>query len=506
MLRKMRYGAVSVAIVLGGSLLLSGCGSSATANQGNVTKPTNNSANSTSAKQGQSFTGTITMYADQYGPSAKVKTTKLTELAKQYEQSLPGITIKFIQVPAGSNYDTWVRTKAAGGQLPDILYGLYSDINSSIAKGVFVKLNPFLNQPDPYVSGKTWLQDLNPRIMSETAASDGSNYVINGDYVGQGMFYNKVDFTKAGITTPPKTWTEFVADSKKLKAAGITPVFLDMSTKGEGEFTWFSRLIYTNLYHNDYNTLRYTGTSTVNAEDAVIAIKKGVFSNKSPRWMEFWKLMKGYYPYLEKNATGVTGTGDLAFRAFSTGQSAMYFGGSWTPKQMKSANVKFAYGSFPDPYPTKGNIPYATNFNSSAAVGGPGGQLQYGIATPKADHKMTTAKEKACVDFLEYITTPENDSAIVNSLGTFVPTVVGSKPLPALASLADLSNQPLESVFGGINLSPQELDTIFRAFQGYLLGQTSLDSFGKSAEAAMNKAADQLIQKNHWDLSKYGVK
>ncbi|QQE77946.1 ABC transporter substrate-binding protein [Alicyclobacillus sp. SO9] len=495
MMKRLKYGIVSVAVVVGGSLLLSGCGSTNSAQTSN-----------SSGGKNKPFKGTITMYADQYGPSAKVKTTKLTELAKQYEKSHPGITIKFIQVPAGSSYGTWVKTKAAGGQLPDILWEQWLNVNSTLPKNILVNLNPYLKQADPYVSGKTWEQDLNPKLMAQTAAANGDSYLVHGDYVGQGMFYNKADFAKVGISQPPKTWAQFISDSKKLKNAGITPVFLDMSTKGEGEFTWFSRLIYTNLFHNQYNTLRYTGTPALNNEDQVIAIKKGVFSNKNPRWMAFWQMMKNFYPYLEKNATGVSGQGDLAFRAFSTGKAAMYFGGSWTPSQLKSTKVSFKWGTFPDPVPSKTTTKYATSFNSSAAVGGPNGQLQYGIASPKADHKMTTSKEQACVNWLEYITTPKHDSTIVNSKGIFVPTVVGSKPLPSLSSLANLSSQPLESNMGGIDLNQQELDAIFRAFQGYVLGQTSLKSFGNTAEAAMTKAANTLIQQNHWNLSKYGVK
>ncbi len=34
-----------------------------------------------------------------------------------------------------------------------------------------------------------------------------------------GLYYNKAEFAAAGITSPPATWTEFVADAKKLTKA-----------------------------------------------------------------------------------------------------------------------------------------------------------------------------------------------------------------------------------------------------------------------------------------------
>lgn len=487
------YGTLSISIVLGASALLSGCSAS------HSSKASNDSSTGP-------FKGTITMYADQYGPSATVKSTELMTLAKQFESQNPGVTISFVQVPAASSYDTWVMTKASAGQLPDIAYEEYQNIGGTIPDNVFVNLDPYLNQNDPYVKGKTWDQVMNPKIMDETEAPDGNSYLIHGDYVGQGMFYNKTDFKKAGITSVPTTWSQFITDCNKLKSAGITPVFLDMSPNGEGEFTWFSRLLYTNIFANQYKSLLYTGDTAMGTEDQVIAIKKGVFSPSNPKWMEFWQVMKNFATNdLESDPTGVSGTGDLAFKAFSTGQAGMYFGGSWTPASLQSANVNFKWGAFPDPSPVTGDFQYATNFNSSNAVGSPDGQLQYGIASSKADKSMTPAKEKMAVKWLQFITTPKNDSTIVNDLGTFVPTVVGSKPLASLTSLAKLSNGSSESIFGGIDLTNQELDKIFRAFQSYMLGQISLQTFGQTAGAAMTQTANQLISQNKWDLSKYGI-
>ena len=53
-----------------------------------------------------------------------------------------------------------------------------------------------------------------------------------------GFWYNKALFTKAGITAPPTTWDELLADVGKLKDAGITPIALGGKDKWPGMFWW----------------------------------------------------------------------------------------------------------------------------------------------------------------------------------------------------------------------------------------------------------------------------
>lgn len=69
----------------------------------------------------------------------------------------------------------------------------------------------------------------------KTAYGDGifSAFTVNGKIYGMptsvlpgGIYYSKDLFAKAGITTPPTTTDELVADVQKLKSAGITPIAL----------------------------------------------------------------------------------------------------------------------------------------------------------------------------------------------------------------------------------------------------------------------------------------
>jgi raffinose/stachyose/melibiose transport system substrate-binding protein len=62
-----------------------------------------------------------------------------------------------------------------------------------------------------------------------------------------GVWYNKKLFSQVGISAPPATWDEFLADVGKLKAAGVTPLAI------AGKDKWPSMHLWT------YLTLRIGG-------------------------------------------------------------------------------------------------------------------------------------------------------------------------------------------------------------------------------------------------------
>ncbi|WEG11066.1 ABC transporter substrate-binding protein [Pullulanibacillus sp. KACC 23026] len=466
--------------------------------------------NSTSTTANGKFKGTITMYAGNYSPTAVLQAnqkpaTELKKLADEYYKKT-GVKIEFIKgLPASQDYMTWVRTKAAGGQLPDVIWSQWYDANSSLAQGTLQDLSKYYKQPDPYADNKPWSSLLNSQIVSETKAPNGSSYVLNGDYVGTATFYNKDAFKKAGITTLPETWSEFIDACKKLKAAGYTPFSWDLASTPTGmdRLTWLSRLFYTNFYSSEYKQLLFTGNETMTTEDQVIAIKKGIFGPKNKKWLALYPIIKSFSQYWQKDYTGGDSNGQGNMLAFVKGNVGMYFDGSWAASQIASAKPSFNWGSFKNPYPDPSTSQYATNFDSSASIGGPSSAFQFAVASQKADNTITPAKEKAIIDWLMFITTPEHDQSIVNELGQYVPTVKGAQAIPALKNLSALTNKPLNSVFGGINLTEEEQDAIYRAFQSYITGDVTLNQFAQTCDTQMNQAADKLIAQNHWDLSKY---
>lgn len=459
----------------------------------------------------EEFEGTISMYAGSYSPNKILNENQepvkvLKNLAEEYQKENPGIEIKFVEgLPADQDYMTWVRTKASGGQLPDVIWLQWYHANSALAEGVLTDLSEYLDDPNPYVDGKKWNELLNKQIISDTKAPDGSTYIINGDYVGTATYYNKEAFEKAGIEALPTTWSEFIEACQKLEEAGYIPTAWNLASTptGRDRITWLTRLFYTNFYADEYDVLRYTGNEGITVQDQVIAIKKGVFGPENEKWRAIWPILKEFSQYWQPDFTGSDSNGQGNMLAFLTGEVGMYFDGSWAVQQIRSAEPDFEWGSFKNPYPDPKTSEFATDFDSSASIGGPSAGFQYAVPTNKANNSLTPAKEKAIIDWLMYLTTPEHNEALVNELGENVPTVVGAEPIEELKDLSSLADQPLQSVFGGINMEQKELDAIFRAFQGYVLGNTSLEEFMEVADTEMKKAADEIIRKEGWDLSEY---
>jgi len=78
-----------------------------------------------------------------------------------------------------------------------------------------------------------YLQDITAAIAdwSDTLGGALSIYSYNGKAYGVpwdmgmiGFWYNKAAFTKAGISAPPTTWSEFLTDVQMLKDSGIAPL------------------------------------------------------------------------------------------------------------------------------------------------------------------------------------------------------------------------------------------------------------------------------------------
>lgn len=123
----------------------------------------------------------------------------------------------------------------------------YKKLNPKVAQITYKKLDPdtYKNEiieslaadrgPDIILIQSSWLAGFSDKIVSAPAdviseQSFRNEFVdvVAQDYVKQGkiyatplsvdnlaLFYNKDIFNQAGITDPPKNWTEFVADVKK---------------------------------------------------------------------------------------------------------------------------------------------------------------------------------------------------------------------------------------------------------------------------------------------------
>ncbi|TAM71156.1 MAG: carbohydrate ABC transporter substrate-binding protein [Microbacteriaceae bacterium] len=161
-------------------------------------------------------------------------------------EKLTGAKVNLVTIP--DPYEQSVLTKIATGDKPDVAF--WQPSNSELTV-INAKANL---QP---LDGAPWLKKVDPALRDAAGIVDGTRYaaLISTPAV-VGMYYNKADFAKAGITTTPSSIPEMITDAKKLKAAGITP-FYD-AAKDQWPTQWFTQSLLANAskagYYKDVNT------------------------------------------------------------------------------------------------------------------------------------------------------------------------------------------------------------------------------------------------------------
>lgn len=451
--------------------------------------------------------GTITMYVQDYTPNwpgVERPLKVFQQIASEYEKKYPGIKVKFSTVPIPDN-DTNIRVKAAAGELFDIYWAQAASLNSTLPRGVAVDLAPAFRQPNPYIPGnRAWQDAMNKTVLAESRAPGGPVYVLSGDQVAYTIFYNKDLFRKAGISKPPTSFSELLATSRKLKAAGIAPVHAVPA------YPWWSTYFLSDLYSKDYARLTgFDGQPGQSALDEVVAISKGVLSPKDDRFMSWWPTFKQFTDLWPKDylTLDVGKNYDAFTQDFVGGKAAMAYEGSYSARTLKDLGVKFEVGAFNFPKLSKKESRYATGANVANAFGGTG-SFQYALSTPLANKTMREAgKPEAVLDWMRYFGTPKNLQRLTAENGSYVPTWPGTTAKLALdfdsSALKAQISQPRRALNVGsasANLGWVDMQRIFGLYLG---GNITLDQAKVQVQTLLDRTAADYVRKNKVDLSKY---
>ena len=451
--------------------------------------------------------GTITMVASDYTPNFPGQTRPLKvfqQIASEYEKKYPGIKIKFHTEPIPDT-NTMIRVKAAAGELFDVYWAQAYSLNSTLPKGVAADLAPAFRQPNPYIPGnKAWQDVMDKAQLAESRTPAGEVYTLSGDKVVYTIFYNKDLFKKAGISKVPASWTELIAASKKLQAAGVYPMHAVPA------YPWWSRHFLTDLYSKDYAKLTgYDGLPGQSPLDEAVAIHKGILTPKDDRFMSWWPTMKQFTDTWPRDyLTADPGKNYDAFQDFVGQKEAMLYEGSYKTREMLDAGVKFPVGAFNFPRLTKKESKYATGVNTANAYTGTGG-FQYAMSTPLANKSMREkGKTEAVLDWMRFFGTPRNLQRLTTEQGTYVPTWPGTTARLTLSNLDSAAiqaqiKQPERSIGmanASANLGWGDMQRIFGL---YLSGNITLDQAKKQAQTVLDRAAADYARKNKVDLSKY---
>ncbi|MGM9337071.1 ABC transporter substrate-binding protein [Streptomyces murinus] len=328
--------------------------------------------------------------------SAPNEVAAVKSLVAGFEKAHPNIHVHIVGNMTDDKINQALRT--GGGDAPDVISSFTTNnVGKFCSSGALIDLNPFLKKAgiDP---ARTF-----PKAMNEYTQFDGDRCTVPllGD--AYGLYYNKTAFAKAGIQQPPRTWSEFEADAKRLtlpagdsyKQLGFMPDYHGWETTTEHYFGQFSPTYFT-----------ADGKSNV-AEDP--SFKQGFALQK--------RLVDelGGFQKLERFRSTL---GDEwgAKHPFHTGQVAMQLDGEWRLGMAEQAKPKFEIGVAPLPVPDDQKDQYGKGYITGTITG---------IAA-------TSRKQNAAWEFVKYIST-DTDAVVGFANGIHnVPSTLAALKSPKL--------------------------------------------------------------------------
>ncbi len=180
-LRRLRWMLAATATTSAVALALTGCsGGSGSADGGNVTLT----------------------FSQWWAP--EMPSGALQKIVDDFHKANPKITIKLISAPFAS-LQTQTISQAASGTLPDIIGLDGSWVNPLYKQGALYNLTDAMKKAN-----------YDDSELASQVAFKGSTYMIPVVNFVYPLFTNDTILSKAGITTPPTTWSEFSADAKKI--------------------------------------------------------------------------------------------------------------------------------------------------------------------------------------------------------------------------------------------------------------------------------------------------
>ena len=452
------------------------------------------------------------------GPITAADNAGLKQLTDQYEAAHANVTVQWLPNNTASitQANATLESQASGASAPDLVWEQYGPVTSgALPSGLLQNIKPYLEKPNPYVAGNSsWLSLFSASTIPYMTSPNGDIDIILGSNVETGMFYSKAAFAKAGITSAPQTWAEFVTDLGTLKAAGITPIMF--ADGGLCNPSWFERLATSSLLAGQVSQFDVNHAQVTNGLDVAIGIKKGIISMSNPRYAEVWKLLGQLVSY--------SATGESSYDACSSptattpplsteslliqGKVGVLWGGSWYIPQLNSAGFSGKYGVFPEPPITTATSPLALGTSTVGLIGGPNGNGQWGVTSHQADSSMTAQKTTTVMNFLAWLFTPAHLGSwiSINQSGADIPTepTAPTLNLPGLESLVPTGKvTTVVDVILDDVLSTAATNSGLRLVQDYVDGSTSYSSFAAQWQSLLTSAAQAWATQNNVNLSQY---
>ena len=420
-------------------------------------------------------------------PNNPIPHNMIQVLADEYMEMHPGSTVEILSIPANLDAHEYIVTQQTGGTIPHITWSHSFWIQDEIDKGWWVPLDPFFEQPNPYAEAgqpgsERWLDQFYETPTEAKRGPDGKLYVVPIDLVTTFFFYNRDLFEQAGIEAPA-TYGEWIAAQQALQGADIIP---------NARIGWYNSQIGAMMYAEKAQEINVDG-GVASLEEVGCAIQSGLYRATDPEFGEWMRLVNNLVPFLTPDWAAENADFN---RKFLNQEVAVFEDGSWRFGLLRADPlVSFEWGSFYAPTVTPEDSPYAIG-DPAPPIGG-ATSAQWAVATrAERDGVLPLA-----IDFLRYVTAPQNASRLISELGQFLPNIKGvdvnedlKEPLRAITE--GLGEAGMVTYPDKIGTEQRErIDTIWTEF---LLGEVSQEEAQQQIDALMVEYAENAIVTNGW--------
>ena len=391
---------------------------------------------------GAKLSGTVTFWDAYSSDSPEVQTLEKT-IIPAFEKLHPGVTVKDVVVPYDDLHQKLV-TAVAGDQLPDLVRSDIIWVPELANLGVLVPLDQ--QMPD----FKTFADQTYPGSLA-TNEWKGHYYGLPLDTNTRVLLYSQDTLSKAGITAPPATIDDLMADGPKLKAQGVY-AFADNGASGWNVLPWIWSA------GGDITNPDYTKASGfLNSAASVQGVQNLVDMLKA-----------GYIPDIILGGSGGLGTSD----GLAKGKYASILDGPWTYPTFQSQYPDFKLDQAPVPSGAGGSV---------SVVGG-----EDVVLTQSSKNKA------AATEFMRYLLGPDAQLAmakvgqmpVLKDLGDQL-TQINSYYAEYATQLQTAKPRPVTPAWTQIDTLLQ--DDVRAALKGTKTVQQALDDAATKADALLAK-------------------
>lgn len=374
------------------------------------------------------------------------------ELALRYE-SQTGVAVKFDLYAPSGNYTQKIIASSQAKVLPDI-YGI---LDNKETFGKYINYGFVADLTEDFkADNSAWQKSLFDKALNVNRFEEGNIYDVKPGFYGvpidvtnMQMLYNKDLLKKAGITSPPKTFSQFLEQASSLRRQGIAPF-----VSGWGE-VWMMDVLAWNYAFN------------IMGHEKVMATYKGEVPYTDPDWIEIFRIFESFRQKEVIIEGIISKPNKEAEQDFALGRAAFAFNGSWGVNTYKDLAPDLQYGTM---------LPPVINTNRPMKILG-------GAGSSFVVNRNSSRKEKA-VEFLKWFTSKEAQTFLAEETNNLPANreAVGSIS-PVLSGFADDMDNATHPTIWKYNENPRVSEAYLKGIQSIILGEQTPEEVAQDVQA-----------------------